>query len=212
MADLNNFRKEYDQEELDEKRLSPDPFKQFDTWFNDAIDGGIDEPNVMVLSTVSELNRPSSRIVLLKEYNGKDFAFFTNYNSRKGKQIEKNPFGSLLFLWHTMERQIRIEGRIEKLAEEKSDSYFRSRPAGSRIGTWASPQSEEIPSRDYLEKLELEFRQKFQNKPIPRPENWGGYRLIPDLFEFWQGRKNRLHDRFEYSFNRNKWNLTRLAP
>ncbi len=212
MADLNNFRKEYEKEELDEKKLSPDPFRQFDTWFSDAIDAGIDEPNVMVLSTVSELNRPSSRIILLKEYNGKGFAFFTNYNSRKGKQIEKNPFGSLLFLWHAMERQIRIEGKIEKLAPEESDAYFKSRPAGSRIGAWSSPQSEEIPSRAYLENLEEDFKRKFTDLSIPRPSNWGGYRLVPDLFEFWQGRKNRMHDRFEYAFNGEKWHIKRLAP
>jgi pyridoxamine 5'-phosphate oxidase len=212
MINLNNFRKEYNKEELDEKKLSPDPFKQFDTWFDDAVDCGIDEPNLMVLSTISELNRPSSRIVLLKKYNHKGFAFFTNYNSRKGKQIEKNPFGVLLFPWHTMERQIRIEGKIGKLSKEESDAYFRSRPAGARIAAWASPQSEEIPSREYLENLEQKFREKFVDNSIPRPSNWGGYRLIPDLFEFWQGRKNRLHDRIEYTFNGEKWDMKRLAP
>lgn len=212
MTYLNNFIKEYDREKLDEKNLSPDPFKQFDTWFDDAVDFGVDEPNVIVLSTISELNRPSSRIVLLKEYNNKGFAFFTNYNSRKGKQIEKNPFGALLFPWHTMERQIRIEGRIEKLAEEESDAYFRSRPAGSRISAWASPQSKEIPSREYLEKSVHDYKQKFTGQSIPRPDYWGGYRLIPEQFEFWQGRQNRLHDRLEYTFKGKKWHIKRLAP
>lgn len=212
MEYLRNHKEEYDREGLDEKTLSPDPFKQFDIWFHDAIDEGVDEPNAMVLSTVSDLNRPSSRTVLLKEYNFKGFTFFTNYNSKKGKHIEKNPYGSLLFQWHMMARQIRIEGKIAKLTVEESDAYFKSRPAGSRIGAWASPQSEEIPSRDHLEKLELEFREKFADQTIPRPSNWGGYRLIPDLFEFWQGRKNRLHDRFEYVYSSERWHIRRLSP
>ena len=210
--DLNNFRKEYDREELSKNNLSPDPFRQFDAWFNDAIEYGIEEPNAMVLSTVSLFNRPSSRIVLLKDYNSKGFAFFTNYNSKKGKQIENSPFGALLFPWHEVERQIRIEGKIEKLSDQESDAYFHSRPADSRISAIISPQSEEISSRKYLEELEQKFREEFSDNVIQRPANWGGYRLVPDLFEFWQGRKNRLHDRFEYMFVDGSWKIRRLAP
>lgn len=212
MTESNNFRKEYEKEKMFESDLSGNPFKQFDNWFAEVADKGIQEPNVMVLSTVSDTCRPSSRIVLLKELSDKGFSFFTNYQSKKGKHINKNPFGSLLFPWHTIERQIRIEGVIEKISEAESDAYYNSRPAGSRIGAWASPQSTEIPSRKYLEDLESKFKQKFQHGNIPRPSNWGGYRLIPDLFEFWQGRDHRLHDRIEYKLIEKSWIIRRLAP
>jgi pyridoxamine 5'-phosphate oxidase len=166
----------------------------------------------MILSTVSESHRPTSRIVLLKEFNKKGLVFFTNYNSKKGKQIGKHPYGALLFPWHGMERQVRIEGKIKKISGSGSDAYFESRPEGSKIAAWASSQSEEIPSRQYLKAQEKEFKQKFQDGRIPRPPEWGGYRLIPDLFEFWQGRENRLHDRFEYKLQKDKWIINRLAP
>ncbi len=212
MSALHNFIKDYGKGKLFEGELKKDPFEQFDAWFKDAINEGIREPNVIILATASGSGRPSARTVLLKDYSRKGFAFFTNYNSRKGRQIGRNPFGSLLFPWHSMERQVRIEGKIEKVSGAESDRYFNSRPEGSRIAAWASPQSEEIPSREYLIALENKYKQQFKKKSVPRPPNWGGYRLVPDLFEFWQGRENRLHDRFEYRLKENNWIIIRLAP
>ncbi len=212
MADLNELENDYEENELNEDNLIQDPFKQFDIWLEDAINEGLDDPNVMILSTVSESNRPSSRIVLLKEFNQKGFTFYSNYHSKKGKHLKKNSYGSFLFPWHTMKRQVRIEGKIDKISQEESDAYFDTRPFGSKIEAWASPQSEKIPSRDFLENKEKELNQKFEGRSVPRPSNWGGYRLIPDLFEFWQERGNRLHDRFEFNLVKNKWIIKRLAP
>ncbi|MBN2523543.1 MAG: pyridoxamine 5'-phosphate oxidase [Bacteroidales bacterium] len=212
MADLNELKNDYEENELNEADLLQDPFKQFDIWLEDAINEGLDDPNVMILSTVSESNRPSSRIVLLKEFNQKGFTFYSNYQSKKGKHLEKNSYGSLLFPWHTIKRQVRIEGKIDKISQEESDAYFDTRPFGSKIEAWISPQSEEIASRDYLVNQELKLKQKYEGKSVPRPSHWGGYRLMPDLFEFWQERENRLHDRFEFSLIKNKWIIRRLAP
>jgi pyridoxamine 5'-phosphate oxidase len=197
---------------LDRTDLLPDPIEQFNKWFADAEIEGIEEPNVMILSTTGVNQRPASRIVLLKDCTINGFSFFTNYGSKKGRQISENPFGSLLFPWHTIERQVRVEGKIEKLSEEISDQYFKSRPAGSRLGAWASQQSTEIPSREFLENREKEFILKFKDGIIPRPPDWGGYILRPDLFEFWQGRKSRLHDRFQYTLEKDSWKITRLSP
>jgi len=212
MADLNELENDYEENELNEADLLQDPFKQFDIWLEDAINEGLDDPNVMILSTVSESNRPSSRIVLLKEFNQKGFTFYSNYQSKKGKHLKKNSYGSLLFPWHTIKRQVRIEGKIDKISQEESDAYFNTRPFGSKIEAWISPQSEEIASRDYLVNQELKFKQKYEGKSVPRPSHWGGYRLMPDLFEFWQERENRLHDRFEFSLIKNQWIVRRLAP
>ncbi len=212
MADLNELENDYEENELNEADLLQDPFKQFDIWLEDAINEGLDDPNVMILSTVSESNRPSSRIVLLKEFNQKGFTFYSNYQSKKGKHLKKNSYGSLLFPWHTIKRQVRIEGKIDKISQEESDAYFDTRPFGSKIEAWISPQSEEIASRDYLVNQELKFKQKYEGKSVPRPSHWGGYRLMPDLFEFWQERENRLHDRFEFSLIKNQWIVRRLAP
>ena len=212
MSNYFHLRNEYTRGVLQEEQLKSDPFDQFREWFDEAITSGMPDPNAMVLSTCGIDRRPASRIVLLKEVTATGLTFFTNYNSRKGKHIEQNPFGSLLFPWHSMERQVRIEGKIVKVDPGKSDEYFQSRPEGSRIGAWTSPQSEEIPSREYLETLEKKFRLKFETRTIPRPPQWGGYQLLPDRFEFWQGRENRLHDRFEYYLRKGSWKVRMLAP
>jgi len=212
MPVLFHLRKEYHKGSLSEDQISPDPFVQFGSWFNEAAESHLLYPTAMVLSTCNTNKRPSSRIVLLKEFSTQGFMFFTHYMSKKGKQIGRNPFGSLLFPWHEIERQVRIEGKIEKVDEVTSDLYFRSRPEGSMIAAWASPQSEKIPSRVYLENIEKKFRRQFSSGKIERPTEWGGYLLKPDLFEFWQGRENRLHDRIEYHLEAEHWEIRRLAP
>lgn len=212
MYSLSHLRKEYKQQELTRESLDKDPVEQFRLWFNEASEAAIEEPNAMVLSTVGRDLRPSSRIVLLKDFSEPGFAFFTNFDSRKGKDLEANPFASLLFPWHRMERQIRIEGSVQKVTDKESDSYFSERPEGSQIGAWISPQSTEISSREYLDDIEIKIKERFHGQRIPRPVNWGGYRLVPNRFEFWQGRENRLHDRFEYSLVKAEWKIRRLAP
>ena len=212
MAILQDIRKEYRFSQLDIENLDNNPIVQFKYWLNEALRADVIEPTGMVLSTATVEGRPSSRVVLLKSLDNDGFTFFTNYESRKGIQIEENPFGSLLFFWSTLERQVRIEGKILKTKQEESDEYFRVRPEGSKIGSWASPQSRRIPNREYLENLEKDYHMLFRTRALDRPEHWGGYKLLPSLVEFWQGRENRLHDRFEYSRNRNIWEIHRLAP
>lgn len=212
MNDLYNYRKEYIHSHLNENELLEDPLLQFHLWLEDALKSKIEEPTATVLSTVNTNLQPSSRIVLLKKVDESGLSFFTNYNSKKAKEIKVNPKGALLFPWHEMERQVRIEGIIEKVTEKESEEYFQHRPAGSRIGAWASPQSEVVPSRAHLEKLEKNLKEQFVAKSIPRPPHWGGYRLIPNLYEFWQGRANRLHDRIQYTLEKGKWVFRRLAP
>jgi pyridoxamine 5'-phosphate oxidase len=207
-----NYRKEYGSKRLDLSDLSNDPFDQFGKWFSEAMLFGIEEPNAMILSTTGLQNRPSSRIVLLKDCTFKGLTFFTNYNSKKGKQLGMNPYASLLFPWYQMERQVRIEGKVEFISQAESDIYFESRPEGSKLSAWISPQSEEIISGISLETKSEEIARRFQNKIITRPPYWGGYIFIPDLFEFWQGRENRLHDRFEYISEHGNWKIRRLAP
>jgi pyridoxamine 5'-phosphate oxidase len=206
------FRKEYSSGTLTSNDLLPDPFDMFSKWFEDASRSGIEEPNAMVLSTVGKNYRPSSRIVLLRESDKIGFIFFTNYQSKKGKQIDEISMGALLFPWHAMQRQVRIEGFLEIIPEKASSEYFESRPKESLVAAWISPQSREIPSRDYLDENVLKFKIKYKDKQIPKPPFWGGYKLIPDLFEFWQGRENRLHDRFEYYREEKDWKIRRLAP
>lgn len=212
MEKLFSLREEYGDRELSENGAEAHPLDQFSKWFDEAIQAGITEPNAMILSTASADGMPSSRIVLLKVYDKQGFTFFTNYTSRKALELEDNPRAALLFPWHAMERQIRIAGRVEKVSNEESDEYFQSRPPGSRIGAWASPQSQVIPSRDHLEKLEAELRDRFDAGSIPRPPYWGGYRLTPFSMEFWQGRESRLHDRIEYYLDQDNWKMRRLAP
>lgn len=197
---------------LDIDDLNPDPFTQFRYWFNEALLKLPHNGDAMFLATADKTGKPSARIVLLKGFDHEGFTFFTNYKSKKGQQLAINPDAALLFYWNTLERQVRIEGKVEKASRKDSDEYFKIRPEGSNISAWASPQSQQIPNREYLEQLQMNFTNLFRNKTIERPEHWGGYKLIPELFEFWQGRENRLHDRFEYSWTNEGWEIHRLAP
>jgi pyridoxamine 5'-phosphate oxidase len=212
MQDLNEIRKEYTYSQLEIDNLDINPIMQFRYWLHDALKAGVPEPTAMVLSTVGNEGMPSARVVLLKNLDHDGFTFFSNYESRKGTQIAQNPNASLLFFWPHIERQVRIEGRVAKTPRNISDEYFQSRPEGSKIGAWASPQSQIVPSREYLNNLEKDYKLLFKNKVLERPENWGGYKLFPHTIEFWQGRENRLHDRFEYKMNGSIWEIHRLAP
>ena len=212
MSDLNEIRKEYTYSQLEIDNLDINPIVQFRYWLNDALKAGVSEPTAMVLSTVGNEGMPSSRVVLLKNLDNDGFTFFSNYESRKGIQITQNANASLLFFWPQIERQVRIEGRVAKTPRHISDEYFQSRPEGSKIGAWASPQSLRVPSREYLDNLQNDYIRLFKSKVLERPENWGGYKLFPHTIEFWQGRENRLHDRFEYKMNGNIWEIHRLAP
>jgi pyridoxamine 5'-phosphate oxidase len=213
MQDLSQSRKDYSLKELDENELNPNPIVQFRYWLDEAIKtNSMHEPNAMTFSTVSPEGRPSSRIVLLKHISDDGFDFFTNYNSKKGKHLLHNKYASLLFFWPALEREVRIEGKVEKISSNISDEYFTSRPFESQIAAWASPQSDIVPNRSTLMDWYKEFESIFESKDITRPPHWGGYRLVPDLVEFWQGRTNRLHDRVEYILNGDEWSLRRLAP
>lgn len=209
--EIKNIRHEYGEGKLMRSEISTDPFLQFKSWFEQAVKLKLPDANAMTLATVSAQGKPSARILLLKDFNKNGFCFFTNYNSRKGIDIEANPNGAMVFFWPELERQIRIEGKIEKLESELSDEYFFERPIGSRMAASVSPQSNEIESREVLDRMITEFQSK-NGDHFRRPDFWGGYRLIPELFEFWQGRKNRLNDRFEYNLEKNIWKTKRLAP
>lgn len=201
------------QASLDEQDLGPDPIVFFKKWFDEADNAQVNEVNAMTLATVDENSIPHARIVLLKGLDQSGFTFFTNYQSNKGKNLAVNPHAALVFFWPELERQVRIEGRIEKVTEKESDDYYRVRPRGSRLGAWASPQSSVIESRKILEENEAKFLALFENKEIPRPEHWGGYRLLPKRIEFWQGRASRLHDRICFERDAaNNWQIFRLAP
>ena len=211
--DIQHIRNEYSKESLSEKDTDKDPIKQFDKWFTEVLKSEQSEPTAMTLATATTDGRPSARIVLLKGFNGDGFSFYTNYLSRKGKEIAKNPLGALIFFWDTLERQVRVEGTIEKLSREESEKYFHSRPKGSQVGAVVSPQSQEIPDRDGLEKKWQEAEAQYADKEVPKPSHWGGYILRPRLIEFWQGRPSRLHDRILYKKVDNKsWKKVRLAP
>lgn len=211
---LYNYRKSYEKAELSKDLLDKNPFQQFRTWFYDVEKkGGIDEANAMTISTIGEDGFPKNRVVLLKSYDENGFVFFTNYNSEKGKAIATNPNVCLSFFWPNTERQVIIKGTAAKLAENLSDNYFQIRPKGSQLGAIVSNQSEEIPSREYLENNLKALEEEFKSKPIIRPKNWGGIVIAPVSFEFWQGRPNRLHDRFVYTLkNKYDWEIKRLAP
>ncbi len=210
---IANIRKVYQLQSLSEQDAEDNPVKQFEKWWKQAIDSKIEEPNAMALATSNASGKPSVRIVLLKEIQKNGFVFYSNYESRKGKEIAENPFVSLLFFWTAMERQVRIEGKIKKISALQSDTYFFSRPRESRIGAWSSPQSSVIGGREFLEKNVEKYNQRFKSGNIPRPQYWGGYIVKPYCFEFWQGRQGRLHDRLQYSHSKNKnWILKRLAP
>lgn len=209
---IADIRKDYMRESLSEGDVAPNPFLQFDKWWSEALGAEILEVNAMTLATATASGKPSARIVLLKGYDENGFVFFTNYLSRKGSEIAQNGQATLLFFWKELERQVRIEGRIEKIASAESDEYFHSRPEGSRIGAWSSPQSQVIPNRNVIEENVKQFTEKFANSPIPRPDHWGGYRVVPDHIEFWQGRPSRLHDRILYTLVEKNWKIERLAP
>ncbi len=198
---------------LREEDMDPDPIRQLGIWLDEALQSEVLEVNAMALATATPEGRPSVRIVLLRGLDQRGLSFFTNYESRKAREIEANPFGSMVFFWHEVERQVRVEGRIERVSADESDRYFESRPAGSKLGAWSSPQSQVIAGRDALEAQFHELEDRYPDGTIPRPPNWGGYRLIPDSVEFWQGRPNRLHDRLRYRrVSENGWLIERLAP
>jgi pyridoxamine 5'-phosphate oxidase len=211
--DIQNIRSEYLAASLTESDANADPIKQFDKWFNEAVKAELQDPTAMTLATATHDGRPSSRIVLMKGFDNNGFVFYTNYLSRKGKEIARNPLGALLFFWGTLERQVRIEGTIEKVSKEDSAKYFDTRPRASQLGAIVSPQSQEISGRDILDKKWQEADTEYTDKDVPKPSYWGGYILKPRLIEFWQGRPSRLHDRILYKKIDNKnWKKVRLAP
>ncbi|MCW2848591.1 MAG: pdxH [Marmoricola sp.] len=212
-TDLAALRREYGDRGLDQPDLAPDPVAMFQGWLDDTVESGLHEPNAMVVSTVSADDRPSARMVLLKGLDERGFVFYTNYDSRKGREIAANPFVALLFPWHDLQRQVRVQGTAEKVSVEESEAYFAARPRGSQLGAWASPQSREVASRAELDELYGQVEQRFPDEtPVPLPPTWGGYRVVPEEVEFWQGRKGRLHDRLLYRRTRDGWTTTRLAP
>ena len=213
MQKLAQIRREYSLNELNEKTISASPFGQFEKWFNEALNAKVLEPNAMNLATITVNNRPTSRIVLLKGFNEDGFSFFTNYQSAKGKELDQTPFCALNFFWPELERQVRIEGSVDRVTSEQSDNYFKTRPRESQIGAWASPQSTIISSRALLEERYESIQKKFDGKEnITRPKQWGGYLVKPFLLEFWQGRPGRLHDRIQYTLIEREWKVSRLAP
>ena len=209
---IADLRKDYSRASLSESDANPDPIEQFSKWFGEAIAAQVPEANAMTVSTATVEGRPSSRILLIKDFDQRGFTFFTNYESRKGQELDRNPFAALLFYWIELERQVRIEGRVERITDAENDAYYNSRPVKSRLGAIASAQSRPIANREALEARVLEVEQQYGDHPV-RPSHWGGYRLVPDYLEFWQGRPSRLHDRIAYRRQADgSWQLQRLQP
>ena len=211
-SNISQLRREYKNRTLDEKDISEDPFTFFEQWMNEALGSDIIDPTAMTVATASADGIPTTRVLLLKEYSRDGMVFFTNYESRKGRQLAENPRACMHFFWPELERQITVEGRVEKLRREESEEYFHSRPVESQIGAWASHQSTPIGSRKELEDRFAELQKTYSDGNVPMPEYWGGYRLQPHRFEFWQGRPSRLHDRIEYLLKGDNWQIRRLEP
>jgi pyridoxamine 5'-phosphate oxidase len=209
---IQSLRQDYRSAEFNDADADKSPIKQFENWFNDALNAQLYEPNVMTLATADRNGKPNARIVLLKDFNEDGFSFYTNYLSQKGKELKKNPQACLVFFWAELERQVRIEGKVEKLDKATSEAYFHSRPVGSQIGAIVSPQSQVISNRSILENKVEELTKTYQDKTIPKPAHWGGYIVKPVSIEFWQGRSSRLHDRIKYDLINGKWQRERLAP
>jgi pyridoxamine 5'-phosphate oxidase len=220
MINIADLRKSYERAELDEHASDPDPLKQFTLWFEQALKAELPEPNAMTLATVGENSRPSTRLVLIKSFDERGIVWYTNYDSRKGRELAANPRAALCFFWQPLERQVRVEGMVERVGRAESDAYFQSRPRQAQIGAWVSQQSSPLTSRAELERIEAELQKRFANSPVPLPDYWGGFRVVPRSIEFWQGRPSRLHDRLLYTrgpsnapgANEAGWTLRRLSP
>ena len=211
MTNIADLRKDYKLASLNEADVASSPLAQFDKWFKEALSAELPEPTAMTLATCDAQSRPSARMVLIKDFDERGFVFFTNYESHKGQDLTANNRAALLFFWPELERQIRIQGRVEKVSAADSEEYYRSRPLASRISAWASPQSQVLPSRTALEARVAAFEAEHGENP-PRPAHWGGYRVVPQVMEFWHGRRDRLHDRIQYRLNNAVWKIERLAP
>jgi len=209
---LNKIRREYKLNKLSEETVHQNPFNQFENWFNQVLKIKLVEPNAMILATADKNGKPSARVVLIKDITNNGITFYTNYKSRKGQELFQNSLAALLFYWAELEQQVRIEGKILKISRVESQKYFDTRPVKSRIAAWASEQSKQISGREYLEKRFKDFDRKFFDGKIPLPPDWGGFRLVPDYFEFWQGRENRMHDRICYKKSKRRWKIVRLSP
>lgn len=210
--DISKLRRSNALKELSEASVSSNPFTQFSVWMNEVVNSNLLDPNAMILVTASKEGFPSARTVLLKGFDERGFVFYTNYESAKAKDLDENPNAALLFLWVELERQVRISGKVEKISQADSEEYFSSRPRESQLGAWASKQSSVIESREVLETKYEEMKKRFESKEIPLPPFWGGYRVIPQRIEFWQGRESRLHDRICYTLDAGKWKIERLSP
>ena len=211
-GDFTQLRREYVSEGITDSTLDADPFKQFTEWFDVACQVRPDDASSMTLATANKQGMPSARIVLLKHFDADGFAWYTDYQSQKGQELEENPQAEILFYWYGLERQIRIQGHVEKLSADQADIYFHQRPLGSQLSAAASEQSQPVASRQVLEERVAQLQEQFTEQVVPCPQRWGGYRLIPEKFEFWQGRENRLHDRFQYRLSDNNWIIERLQP